>query len=119
MFTKVTNSAAAAGNDGRVQAQFDLVADTEGAVDFVNRHVNGNGAYFLVAIPALSLDKLAEVTRKDDNGNAVKTGKLALTGETQPLLIQTEDGDVIRVSPGRGNFWLGHEIVQTGQRKAA
>lgn len=112
MFTKVTDSAAAATSDGRVQASFDLISAKEQAIEFVNRNVNGNGAYFLVAIPALPMNKLAAVERKDDNGNRVKTGKLSLTGEVSPLQLQTEDGAIVRVSPGRGNFWLGHEIVQ-------
>ena len=112
MFTKVTDSAAAATSDGRVQANFDLVASKEQAAEFVGRHINGNGAYFLVAIPALPMDKLAPVERKDDAGNRIKTGKLSLTGEVSPLQLQTEDGAIARVSPGRGNFWLGFEIVQ-------
>ena len=105
MFTKVTDATAVA-KDGKVSAQFDLVADAGAAQEFVTRNVNGNGAYFIAVIPALEVNQLAPFETK--NGKR----KFSLDGTVSPLLIEMGDGAVIKVAPTYNTFRLNHEIVK-------
>ena len=62
MFTKRTEPIVG-GENAKVDAHFDLVADQKGAEDFVRRNVNGS-PMFLLAIPVLSVDQLKTYVTK-------------------------------------------------------
>lgn len=112
MFTKVTNPAEVS-NNGRVQAQFDLISTAAQAGEFAAKHVNGNGAYFIALIPALPLGQLGSFETKKG------TKKYSLDGDVSPLSVETEDGAIVKIAPTYNAFRLNHEVVRPPSQAAA